>query len=247
MVEFIDFAFGDRPFDELHPDRYLHLVTALCKGAAATHSTRKQALAFSRVALANLVSRRSLPRYFDRVIFQSDGAELPITRWDQFPTHPVKLTAANLRPALQASGAIPVVIHGVTDPPGAPEGVYRDGGMADYHFDLPLKPSGGLVLYPHFSPVLKPGWFDKHLPWRKVLADNYSHTLMLCPSPAFIARLPFGKIPDRKDFEKLDDPTRLTYWQTVIDENQRLADEFDDLCHRGNPDRVIRPIESITR
>lgn len=245
VVEFVDYALGDTPFDDLHPNRHLHLVTARCKGATAATSTRRQAMAFGRVALSNLVSRSSLPRYFDRVVFRSRGAQLPIEQWDHFPTHQVDLTANNLRPALQASGAIPVVIHGVSNPPGAPVGVYRDGGMADYHFDLPVKPDNGLVFYPHFSPVMKPGWFDKPLRWRKVSADHYSHTVVITPSPAFIESLPFQKIPDRKDFEKLDDATRLTYWQTVIDTNQRLVDEFDQWLQQGCPIERVRPISDI--
>lgn len=245
VVEFIDYALGDTPFDDLLPDRHLNIVTALCKGATASRSTRQQAVAFSRVALANLVSRSNLPRYFDRVVFCSEGSELPVSQWDMFPTHRVKLTPDNLRPALQASGAIPVVIHGVTDPQGAPEGTYRDGGMADYHFDLPLKPNDGLVLYPHFSPVLKPGWFDKYLSWRKVSAEHYSHTVVVCPSQDFISRLPFGRIPDRRDFTRLDDATRFKFWQTVIDENQRLAEEFDTLSQSGQLHTLVRPISDI--
>jgi len=245
VIEFVDYALGETPFDDLHPNRHLHLVTARCKGATASASTRRQAWAFGRVALSNLISRANLPRYFDRVVFRTRGAELPLAHWDQFPTQQVDLTANNLRPALQASGAIPVVIHGVLNPPGAPSGVYRDGGMADYHFDLPLKPDNGLALYPHFSPVMKPGWFDKPLRWRKVTADHYSHTIVICPSPAFIESLPFRKIPDRKDFERLDDETRLNYWQTVIDENQRLVDEFDQWFNRGCPMDKVRPITDI--
>lgn len=245
--EFVDHALGDDPMNDLHPLRHLHLVTARCKGMTASLSSRKQAFAFGSVALANAASRSLLPRHFDRVVFSSKGSQPLVEAWDQFPTHEVTLTANNLRPALQASGAIPVIIHGVETPPGAPSGVYRDGGMTDYHFDLPIKPADGLVLYPHFSNVLKPGWFDKPLPWRKVQASNYSHTLVLCPSEGFIERLPYGKIPDRKDFERLDDATRLRYWQTVIDENERLAEAFDRLCQHGGWANVARPISEIAR
>ncbi|MHA7879973.1 MAG: patatin-like phospholipase family protein [Saccharospirillum sp.] len=245
--EFVDQALGDAPMDDLHPQRHLHLITARCKGLTAARSSRTQALAFGSVALANAASRALLPRHFDRVVFSSEGRPAPVKAWDQFPTHAVTLTADNLRPALQASGAIPVIIHGVDTPPGAPPGVYRDGGMTDYHFDLPIQPDTGLVLYPHFSTTLKPGWFDKPLPWRKVQAQNYSHTVVLCPSEDFVARLPYGKIPDRKDFERLDDTTRLRYWQTVIDENERLAEAFDRLCQHGGWADVARPITEIAR
>jgi hypothetical protein len=245
--EFIDDTLQDTAFDDLHPDRLLHLVTARCRGMTATHASRKQAWVFTAVAISNLFSRSTLPRYFDRVVFHSQNARLPLTDWDQFTTYQVPLQPNNLRHALQASGAIPVVIHGVTNPAGAPPGVYRDGGMVDYHFDLPIKPDNGLVLYPHFSGVIKPGWFDKPLPWRKVSADHYSHTLVVCPSQAFIDRLPYGKIPDRKDFEALDADSRIRYWNTVVDMNRELADEFHDRVSTGTLARHLKPISLIAR
>lgn len=246
-LDFIDDMSGAGGLADLHPERRLHIVTALCKGIARVTSPRQQALAFARVALANLISRGSLPRYFERVIFRSHNVELPLPRWDAFTTHQVPLTAANFRSALHATVAIPVVIRGVDNPPGAPLGHYRDGGMVDYHFDLPFKPDNGIVLYPHFSPVMKPGWFDKPLRWRKISAEHYSHTLVVTPSPEFIARLPYGKIPDRKDFERFSDQARLQYWHTVIEQNQRLADAFDQWINSGNLAAAVRPIEQIGR
>lgn len=246
-LDFIDSMIGAGGLADLNPERQLHIVTALCKGATTVTSPRKQALAFGRVALANLISRRTLPRHFERVVFRSHDSELPLPHWDDFATHQVPLSAANFRSALHATAAIPVVIHGVDNPPGAPLGHYRDGGMVDYHFDLPFKPDNGIVLYPHFSPVMKPGWFDKPLPWRKISAEHYSHTLVVTPSPEFIARLPYGKIPDRKDFERLSDKTRLKYWRTVVEENQRLADAFDNWINSGNLAADLRPIEQIAR
>lgn len=244
---FIDDLIGDGGMSALDPQRRLHVITALCKGATATPGSRRQAAVFAAVALANMASRRTLPRFFDRVVFRSHDTDLPLPHWDDFNTQQVALKADNFRSALYATAAIPVVIHGVDNPPGAPLGHYRDGGMVDYHFDLPIKPDTGIVLYPHFSPVMKPGWFDKPLPWRKISAEHYSHTLVVTPSPEFIARLPYGKIPDRKDFERLSDKTRLKYWLTVVDENQRLAEAFDQLVHSGRLADAVRPIEQIAR
>ena len=246
-LDLIDDLMGDGAFARLDPQRRLHIVTALCTGMTRATSKYGQALAFGGVALANLFSRRNLPRYFERVVFRSQAADLPVSRWDDFNTHQVALSAANFRSALHATAAIPVVIHGVDNPPGAPLGRYRDGGMVDYHFDLPFKPDNGLVLYPHFSPVMKPGWFDKPLRWRRISADHYSHTVVVTPSPEFIARLPYGKIPDRKDFERLSDKTRLAYWHKVIEENRRLAEAFDELVNGTQLANAVRPIEQIAR
>lgn len=35
-----------------------------------------------------------------------------------------------------ASGSIAVVMEGVRNIGGVPEGIYRDGGVTDYHFDI---------------------------------------------------------------------------------------------------------------
>ena len=62
-----------------------------------------------------------------------------------------------------ASGSIPLLMRGVVDPAGAPAGVYRDGGLIDYHIDQPLvnaDHAAPLVLMPHFSDRLVPGWFE---------------------------------------------------------------------------------------
>ncbi len=57
-------------------------------------------------------------------------------------------------------------MEGVRDLPGAGPGTYRDGGLLDYHLDLPYE-DRGVVLYPHFTDKVIPGWFDKGLPWRR--------------------------------------------------------------------------------
>jgi len=232
---------------EQHQNRKLHVVSARTKGISQIEQKSVQALAFASIAMGNIISRRSLPYWFDRVIFHSQDAHLPVQRWDQFKTTHVPLSRDNYRDALLSSGAIPVVIEGIKTPLGAPKGMYRDGGMVDYHFDLPIKPKDGLVLYPHFAPLLKPGWFDKPLPWRKVQAKNYSHTVVISPSHEFVDSLPYSKIPDRKDFERLDNDTRIKYWQTVVDRNKAIAEAFDAWVNSADLINSVEPIENIAR
>ena len=38
--------------------------------------------------------------------------------------------------------------------------------------------------------------------------------------------LPFGKIPDRKDFNQLTDDKRVQYWQEVTERSFELAEDF---------------------
>lgn len=194
-------------------------------------------------ALGNAVSRRSLRWFFQRVIFHNaaDGSG-PVLRPEDMPTRYVALTQDNVREALMASGSIPLVMEGVREIAGTPEGVYRDGGITDYHFDLPFNELDGLVLYPHFYSGLTPGWFDKHLRWRRVHPRHFDNVLMVAPSPAFVSRLPYGKIPDRKDFETLDDERRMSYWQEVLEASRELGDEFAGLVTDGRLAEQLRPL-----
>jgi hypothetical protein len=151
----------------------------------------------------------------------------------------VPLTAGNLEDSVLASGSIPLVMEGVRAIEGAPPGVYRDGGVTDYHLHSPLIGTEGLVLYPHYCGHLVPGWFDKGLPWRRVGPGATSRMLLVYPGPSFVARLPFGKIPDRRDFHILDSASRKRYWRRVIGECERLADELEAVLETGDlGDRV---------
>ena len=61
------------------------------------------------------------------------------------------------------------------------------------------------------------------------------HLIMLCPSEAFLASLPQGKIPDRRDFGRMTEVERMRYWQHCVSQSQRLGDEFSDLIMGSNP------------
>lgn len=246
VVETLD-AFTREDDVDAHINRKLHIIAARTKGLCSFENKLVQSLGLAAIVGGNYLSRDTLPASFDRVIFQSEGGKLPVTEWDKFKTSKVALTKANYRSALMASGAIPIVIEGVKNPSGAPKGLYRDGGMVDYHFDLPIKPKQGIALYPHFSPTLKPGWFDKSIASRKVSAENYSHTLLVCPGQAFIDTLPYQKIPDRKDFETMDTETRIKAWHKAIDQCKLIAEAFDDWCSKGAPINRVKPIEEIAR
>jgi hypothetical protein len=89
------------------------------------------------------------------------------------------------------------------------------------------------VLYPHFYSHVVPGWFDKSLTWRRARGGNFRRALLIAPSDAFVAALPNGKIPDRKDFYAMDDSTRQRTWQRVVDASARLGDELAELVATG--------------
>lgn len=200
-------------------------------------------LGLSGVIGSNLLGRRHLKRWFERVIVHDERLRPPLDELQDFITSYVSLSPDNLRPALLASGSIPMVMEAVRDIPGASQGVYRDGGLLDYHLDLPWR-APGVVLYPHFIDRVVPGWFDKALPWRKANAAQIGDVLLLAPSPAYLARLPYGKLPDRRDYRRFmnDDEGREKYWRRAMAESERLGDEFLELVSNGGLQDRVRPI-----
>ena len=206
-----------------NPQRRLNIITAGCKGLVRFERKPVQLLGLGLAAAANLLSRRQLQHFFTRTVLHA-GAKPHWFSTTDLPTEYLPLSTHNLAAALEATGAIPMALEGVTMPDSR-QPLHRDGGIIDYHFDLPLQPDG-LVLYPHFYDRAIPGWFDKSLRWRQPQAQHYDQVVMIAPSPTLVASLPYQKIADRKDFVHLDDKTRIAYWQAVIDASNRLADSF---------------------
>ncbi|MDP5191893.1 patatin-like phospholipase family protein, partial [Rheinheimera baltica] len=200
----------------------LSFVVAKARRLSSARSKLLQAGSLTLAAGANLIGRKNLQYFFQRVLFHVAGEPSPFHYAGTLPTQHVSLTTANLKQAILASGSIPMVLNPVENITGAGAGLYYDGGVTDYHFDLPFSDKG-LVLYPHFYTSLTPGWFDKALKWRKANPAHLHNVVMLCPSEAWVKSLPFGKIPDRNDF-KLPDQIRINYWQQVIHRSHELAD-----------------------
>ena len=171
---------------------------------------------------ANLLQPALLQKFYKRVVMQNHCNPTLLQR---VPHEAYPLTLDNFKASLLASGSIPMVMHPVKDPAGLPAGLYMDGGLLDYHLPLPYQQEG-LILYPHFYPYLIPGWFDKSLPWRRAKAAQMDKMILLCPSSSWVKSLPYGKIPDRKDFDKLTDTQRLEYWALVLERSKELAEDL---------------------
>ena len=214
-----------------------HFVVAKCRGLTTFESKMPLMSGLVASMVFNQVDRGLLAKQYQRYVYHHPKSQITITDKFNFNTQYQALTRENLAESLLASGSIPVVMQGIKDIAGSAKGMYRDGGIIDYHFDVDITPSAGLTLYPHFSSTPKAGWFDKNLA-RKVDRQYYSNTVMLVPSDEFIAKLPFGKIPDRKDFTDLDANTRLKYWQTVLQQSEYLAEEFANIVAKGKSDNL---------
>jgi hypothetical protein len=226
-----------------------HIVTARGRGAAGARSTPVLAAAMAAAAVGNSVNRQLLRLGFQRVVFHSGGEHAPGLSLADFDTCYAPLREDSLVPALHASGAIPFVLTGERDIPGAPRGQYWDGGIIDYHFDLAQYRGEGLVLYPHFRPGITPGWFDKFLPWRTqaLHRQTVDHLVLLCPSERFVAGLPHGKIPDRGDFSRFPHEERVRYWEQCVAQCEALAAEFADLVAGSDPLAGVRVLSNGER
>ncbi|HKL63163.1 MAG TPA: patatin-like phospholipase family protein [Woeseiaceae bacterium] len=225
-----------------HPVLRTHVMTNRAHGSAASESRLALTAGLALAAAANLVSRRSLRAFFSRALFSDPRDEAPFVHAEDFPLRVHPLSEDNLAPAILASGAIPLVIEGMRDIPGAAPGVYRDGGIIDYHLDLPLSAVDGIALYPHFYPHVIPGWFDKRLSWRRPSRAHMDRVLIMAPSAGFVAGLPGGHIPDRHDFHRYEPAARERYWKRAVAESERLGDEFAAVLANGLPAERVEPL-----
>ncbi|MFV3076559.1 patatin-like phospholipase family protein [Niveispirillum fermenti] len=242
--DFLDVIFGAGGVEHLldHPFMRQSILAVRGRGPIGPRAGKvRLGLGLGAAGLANLASRQALPLFFERTVLHDRRDPPPFDLSAGFPTQAVALTSTNLIPALLASSAVPFVFEGVVDPDGARPGLYLDGGIMDYHLDMAFTPPG-LVLYPHFSHRVVPGWFDKALPWRRARADSLSRMLVLCPSAAFAGALPFGKIPDRGDFKRMGTAARQKYWRAAVAETDRLADCWLEAVERDRVPDLLEPL-----
>jgi hypothetical protein len=243
---------GGREHDIVHhPYHRLHLLTVRGRGTLAAPLGRQAEMkGFATAALRNLASRERLAAMLERVIVGDPRARSPwlSERFDGFTTHFAALSADNLAAALLASASLPLVMQPVRALAGAPPGHYWDGGIIDYNLALPYsRQQHELVLYPHFSEHIVPGWLDKAMPWRRAARGPrrgwLDNVIIVAPTAEFLRRLPRGKLPDRKDFTHygLDHDARIANWRRAIGEGQRLRDEFAEFAARPEPSH-IKPI-----
>ncbi|WP_420588946.1 patatin-like phospholipase family protein [Bacterioplanoides sp.] len=225
-----------------NPKVRYHTVVARCRGLAASDQKHIQSIGLAGAMLANLVSRGAMRGLIERTFFHHPEKP-PIDHFPHLPAAHVALTEQNIKPALLATGAIPLVISGVKNIPGAARGTYRDGGVTDYQFDLPVYPERGFVLYPHyFARAPKGGWFDKKLRWRTASREHYKRTIIVAPSWEFAATLPGGQIPDLQDFYDFKYPERRQRWDTALQQCEALGEAFADLDQNNRWAEVAEPL-----
>jgi len=232
----LDQRFGGRATEVLsHPRHRLHVVTSRGRHLLRREGRVRTPLGYLGAFATNLVSRRAMGGWLERVMFSDPRDALPFALKD-FRTHQAELRYDNLCPSLLASCSIPFWLDAVHDIPGAPRGAYWDGGITDYHLHLDYaQMTDGLVLYPHFQPTVVPGWLDKGLKHRHGATARLANVVLLTPNAEWIRQcLPHGKLPDRADFKAYGDDLagRQKAWSRAVAESQRLADEFAALVQQ---------------
>ncbi|MEX0299672.1 MAG: patatin-like phospholipase family protein [Kordiimonas sp.] len=242
--EFLEALFSKEDLEMLlsNAKRNLNVVTVRTKTMQSQPSKLKEGAAILASFGANSISREHLARFYERVVFYSGESVVCPSAWPDFSRTDVRLQAETFADVLMASGSIPFVANPIVDIAGAPPGVYRDGGVIDYHFDIPWQLSEGIVLYPHFYGHIVPGWFDKNKASRWAKGKTWDQMLMLAPSDEFVASLPGGRIPDRNNFADMTDKERFKYWNIVIGESEKLAEEFSECLKE--PAQLMQRLET---
>lgn len=217
-----------------------HVLAARCRGPLRADNRALLLAGLAAAALCNGLSRASLGLFFERALFAP--AAHSDFRLDGLPGFDAALDSGNLRDVLLATAAVPLVFAPRRDIAGAPRGTYRDGGITDYHFDLRMQAPPGLVLYPHFYGHLTPGWFDKLLRWRRADGVLRERTLLVAPSPRFVASLPAGSVPDRRDFLTMDNAAREHHWRTTVAMSEQLGEAFAAWQQDSDPARWLQAL-----
>jgi hypothetical protein len=219
-----------------------HVMTVRSRHVLASENRAVLSLGLISTALLNAASRSTLGWSFERALFYDAREVPPFFDVTGFPLQRVELTADNLQDAIVATGSIPLVLSGVRDIAGARPGVYRDGGVIDYHLDIPHSADERLTLFPHFYGRIVPGWFDKKLKWRRPQPGNVDRTILISPSDDFVARLPNGKIPDRSDFLNYEPEERVRIWKHCVAACAALADEFLEVMEKDQLAARLEPL-----
>ncbi|MGO9137487.1 MAG: hypothetical protein ACLP9S_04485 [Syntrophales bacterium] len=224
----------------------LTIITVRARNLVASELKWVQQLGLGIGFLFNAIKRSYIHHFAERVVFYNGPKPPHFCLRPGFRGRYIPLSQVNFKYALVASGAIPLVVAGVRNIYGAPFGVYRDGGLTDYHITHNYAAtSDDIVLFFNHQERIIPGWLDKKLSYRFPQADDLDNVLMIYPSHGFVAQLPRGKIPDRDDFIiYIDDPsTRIKHWWNVVERAQPLGEEFLELIESKKIKNVVEKIE----
>lgn len=224
------------PFALANKRYRLSVIVARARGLVASDKFLLQKSALAVCYALNLFSRKNLYHFADRIVFYNGSKPPPFCFQPQFKGKYIQINEANFKYAVMASGAIPLVVAGVKNIYGAPRGVYRDGGLIDYHLSHQFAArENELVLFFHHQERIIPGWLDKKIKRREPDDQTLNNVVMVFPSQSFIDRLPSGKVPDRDDFLTYIDNSkqRIQNWNRAVELSAPLGEDFLELVQSG--------------
>ncbi len=230
------------PFALANKKYRLSIITARGRNLVASEMLWLQKTGLLAGFLFNYFSRNNIYAFAERVVFYNGSKPPPFCLQPKFRGRFVRMNAINFKYSVIASGAIPLVVAGVKNIYGAPRGVYRDGGLIDYHLTHQFaSKENELTLFFHHQERIIPGWMDKKIISRVPDAETLSNVLMIFPSQSFIETLPDEKIPDRDDFlTYIDDhDQRLRNWRKTVELSAPLGEEFMELAQSGKLKDVV--------
>jgi hypothetical protein len=230
------------PFALTNKQYRLIVITARARGLAAFENHWIQKAGLLSCYIFNYFSRNNIYKFAERVVFYNASKPPAFCLRSQFRGKYVQMNEVNFKYAVLASGAIPLVIDGVRDIYGAPRGIYRDGGLIDYHLTHQFaERENDIVLFFHHQEKIIPGWLDKKITKRLPEAHTLNNVLMIFPSQSFIESLPGGKVPDRTDFVTFidDHETRIKNWCKAVELSAPLGEDFLELVASGKIREIV--------
>ena len=121
-----------------HPFMRLSFSAVRCKSLMASENPFLLSAGMLAAFLINLKNRRLQKIFFERTLFRDARSQIDLLNMKDFVLNSVVLCQENFKQALLASGSIPLIMDGIKQIPDAPKGIYRDGGVLDYHPVFPF-------------------------------------------------------------------------------------------------------------
>jgi len=224
----------------------LAVITARARNLVASELKYVQNLGLGICFLFNAINRSYIHDFAERVVFYNGPTPPRFCLLPDYRGRYIRLNEINFKYAVMASGAIPLVVAGIKDIYGAPSGIYRDGGLIDYHLTHNYaRTNEDIILFFNHQERIIPGWLDKKLSYRRPKEEILDNVVMIYPTETFIAGLPGGKIPERDDFAKfIDNPSaRIKNWWRAVELAQPLGEEFLELVESNKIKAVVEKIQ----
>ncbi len=95
----------------------------------------------------------------------------------------------------------------------------------------------------HQRPLLA-AWLDRYRPQRTPPPEATADPLLIHPSPAFVAGLPGGRVPDRLDFRRFADDSeqRLRRWRAAVAGSEALGEQLLSDLESGRLVELVQPL-----